>query len=328
MIPSAASTTPPNVAEGTSQEFKFGLTCAYAVIFTIAFLGNSIGLYVVLKKSSSTSVTNLFIANMAVADLMLTFTMMPVQVFFIYKGVSWIPGTLGNLTCKLVFYIIPVSIAATVFTMMFISFDRFYAIFYPLREKIFRKPKILSATIWILSLVLMVPYPMLYQIEYDPQVDKHFCVQEWPWQDKNDVSNAETYRVLRIFHITIFVVLYAWPLSITIVIYFLICRKLWLRKIPGNVTTTNRAAAEKCKRKVVRLLVVIVLVFAICWFPNYVDHYIWFVRPDLLYSIPKEVQLCFLWLAHANSAINPCLYILLNSKFRKELFATIVCRPR
>ena len=265
---------------------------------------------------------------MAVADLMLTFTMMPVQVFFIYKGVSWIPGTLGNLTCKLVFYIIPVSIAATVFTMMFISFDRFYAIFYPLREKIFRKPKILSATIWILSLVLMVPYPMLYQIEYNPQVDKHFCLQEWPWQDKNDVSNAETYRVLRIFHITIFVVLYAWPLSITIVIYFLICRKLWLRKIPGNVTTTNRAAAEKCKRKVVRLLVVIVLVFAICWFPNYVDHYIWFVRPDLLYSIPKEVQLCFLWLAHANSAINPCLYILLNSKFRKELFTTITCRPR
>ena len=265
---------------------------------------------------------------MAVADLMLTFTMMPVQVFFIYKGVSWIPGTLGNLTCKLVFYIIPVSIAATVFTMMFISFDRFYAIFYPLREKIFRKPKILSATIWILSLVLMVPYPMLYQIEYNPRENKHFCLQVWPWQDKNDVTNAETYRVLKIFHTTIFVVLYAWPLTITAVIYFLICRKLWLRKIPGNVTTTNRAAAEKSKRKVVRLLVVIVLVFAICWFPNYVDHYIWFVRPELTNSLPFEVQLCLLWLAHANSAINPCLYILLNSKFRKELFATIVCRPR
>ena len=326
-IPSAASTTPPTVPEGISQEFKFGLTCAYAVIFTIAFLGNSIGLYVVLKRSSSTCVTNLFIANMTVADLMLTCTIMPVQVNFIHGDLSWIPGILGNVTCRLVFYFIPVSIAATVFTMMFISFDRFYAIFYPLREKIFRKPKILSATIWILSLVLMVPYPMLYQIEYDPRENKHFCLQVWPWQDKNDVTNAETYRVLKIFHTTIFVVLYAWPLTITAVIYFLICRKLWLRKIPGNVTTTNRAAAEKSKRKVVRLLVVIVLVFAICWFPNYVDHYIWFVRPELSNSLPVEVQLCFLWLAHANSAINPCLYILLNSKFRKELFATITCRP-
>ena len=184
---------------------------------------------------------------------------------------------------------------------------------HPLREKIFRKPKILSATIWILSLVLMVPYPMLYQIEYNPQVNKHLCLQVWPWQDKNDVSNAETYRVLRIFHITIFVVLYAWPLTITAVIYFLICRKLWLRKIPGNVTTTNRAAAEKSKRKVVRLLVVIVLVFAICWFPNYVDHYIWFVRPDLKNSMPCEANQGFLWLAHAN---------------KKKLIITITCRPR
>ena len=322
-----AATTAGAPPQGTSHEFKIGITCAYAVIFTIAFLGNSFGLYVVLKKSSSTSVTNLFIANMAVADLMLTCTIMPVQVNFIHGDLSWIPGILGNVTCKLVFYFIPVSIAATVFTMMFISFDRFYAIFYPLREKIFRRPKILSATIWILSLVLMVPYPMLYQIEYNPQLNKHFCLQVWPWQDKNDVTNAETYRVLKIFHITIFVVLYAWPLSITIVIYFLICRKLWLRKIPGNVTTTNRAAAEKSKRKVVRLLVIIVLVFAICWFPNYIDHYIWFVRPDLVNSIPQEAQLMFLWLAHANSAINPSLYILLNSKFRKELFITMTCCP-
>ena len=75
---------------------------------------------------------------------------------------------------------------------------------------------------------------MLYQIEYNPRENKHFCLQVWPWQDKNDVTNAEIYRVLKIFHITIFVVLYAWPLTITIVFYFLIYRKLWLRKIPGN----------------------------------------------------------------------------------------------
>ena len=252
---------------------------------------------------------------------------MPFQVAYFYRGTLWIRGTLGNITCKLLFYAIPVSIAATVFTMMFISFDRFYAIFYPLREKIFRKPKILSAIIWILSLVLMVPYPLLYQVQFDPQLNVYDCLQMWPWQDPEDTDLKETYRVLKIFHITLFVVLYAWPLSVTIVIYFLICRKLWLRKIPGNVTDNNRAAAERSKRKVVRLLVIIVVVFAICWFPNYVDHFIWFVRPDLATLIPTEAQFYFLWLAHANSAINPCLYILLNSKFRKELLITMTCCP-
>ena len=105
------------------------------------------------------------------------------------------------------------------------------------------------------------------------------------------------------------VVLNAWPLSITIVIYILICRKLWLRKILGNVTTTNRAAAQTFKLKVVRLLVVIAMVFAICWFPKFCGHYIWFVRPEVCNLLPGEVQLCFLWLAHANRAINSWLYL-------------------
>lgn len=87
MFSSAASTAPPIVPEGISQEFKISIRCAYAVIFTIALLGNSMGLFQVLKGSSSISVMNLFIANMAVADLMLTCTVMPVQVDFTHGDV-------------------------------------------------------------------------------------------------------------------------------------------------------------------------------------------------------------------------------------------------
>ncbi|KAJ7336535.1 hypothetical protein OS493_011745 [Desmophyllum pertusum] len=39
-------------------DLKIGMTSAYAVIFIIALLGNSLGLYVVLKKSSSSRATN------------------------------------------------------------------------------------------------------------------------------------------------------------------------------------------------------------------------------------------------------------------------------
>ena len=302
------------------------MTAAYAVIIFLALLGNSFGLFVVLKKSSSTNVTNLFIANMAVADLLLTCTVMPFSMAYFYRNSRWIGGTLGNITCKALFYVIPIAIAATVFTMMLISFDRFYAIFYPLKEKIFRKPKILSASIWVLSVVLMIPYVLLFQVNYVPTNDTYECMQVWPWADENHTLE-DTYSVLTKFHIVVFVVVYAFPLSITIVIYFLICRKLWLRKIPGNVTDRNRAAAEKSKRKVVRLLVIICVVFAVCWFPVYVNHYFWYVRPDKVHLLPVEVQFIFAWIAHANSAINPCLYILFNAKFRKEFFAIFTCCP-
>ena len=118
------------------------MTLAYGIIFIVALLGNSFGLWVASKKSPINSVTNLFIANMAVADLLLTVTAMPFSVTFFYLRDFWFGGTLGTITCKAMHYAIRVSIAATVLTMTLISFDRFHVVFHPLRGKFFRKPRI------------------------------------------------------------------------------------------------------------------------------------------------------------------------------------------
>ena len=309
---------------GIPLDLKIGLTSAYVVIFLVALFGNSVGFYVVVikKESSSRSVTNLFIGNMAVADLLLTITIMPFSVAFLYRDTLWIGGTLGSITCKALFYVMPVFISASVFTMMLISFDRFYAVFFPLKEKFFQKPKVLSAIIWILSFGLMTPYVLMYQTN-EKQPGVYYCLQEWPWAPPNDTDFTETYKVLKSFHICLFVVLYALPLSVTLFIYFLICRKLWLGKIPGNVTDSKIAAENRSKRKVTCLLVITCVVFAVCWFPVYVNHYVWYVRPDQSHKLPSKVQMLFLWIAHANSALNPCLYILLNKKFRQKFQATL-----
>ena len=309
---------------GIPLDLKIGLTSAYVVIFLVALFGNSVGFYVVVikKESSSRSVTNLFIGNMAVADLLLTITIMPFTVAFLYRDTLWIGGTLGNVTCKALFYVMPVFISASVFTMMLISFDRFYAVFYPLKEKFFQKPKVLSAIIWISSFGLMTPNVLMFQTS-EEQPGVYYCLEKWPWAPPNDTHFTETYKVLKSFHICLFVVLYALPLSVTLFIYFLICRKLWLGKIPGNVTDSKIAAENRLKRKVTCLLVITCVVFAVCWFPVYVNHYFWYVRPDQSHKLPSKVQMLFIWIAHANSALNPCLYILLNKKFRQKFQATL-----
>ncbi|XP_068739326.1 kappa-type opioid receptor-like isoform X2 [Montipora capricornis] len=304
------------VPDQLSLKAQIALTSAYAVTFLIALFGNFFGLLVVLKKSSRNA-TNLFIANMAIADLLLTVTVMPYQVKFLYKGNLWFGGKLGIVTCKVLFYAIPISIAASVLTMMLISFERFYAVFFPLREAIFQRPKILSTMIWILSFALMFPYVFLSDVSFDPDTNGYHCHFDLP---TNNLSEDEIFRVLRIFHISLFVMVYALPLFITIIAYTLICRTLARRKIPGNITDSNRAVVEKSRRKVVRLLVVICVVFALCWFPTYVTHFFWFVLPDQQDKLPYVASFVFLWIAHANSAINPCLYVLLNDGFRKALF--------
>ena len=315
-------------ASGIPADIQIGMTSAYAVIFTFALLGNSLGLCAILKKTSSTNITNVFIANMAVADLLLTLTVMPYTVAYLYRGDVWIGGIMGEITCRAIFYAIPVSIAATVLTMMVISLDRFYAIYYPLRENIFQKPIILSSIIWSLSLVLMLPYALLFQVKFDPGLNAYVCLQVWPWADPSDITYAETYRVLRFFHISNFILMYVLPLLSTITIYILICRKLTRRQIPGNVTQGLRAMADNSKRKVVRLLVIICVVFAVCWFPTYVNHYFTYVlQPGQGPKLPFSVQLVFTWIAHLNSAINPFLYILLNKKFRVALFSVLPVPP-
>ena len=112
--------------------------------------------------------------------------------------------------------------------------------------------------------------------------------------------------------------------------YVLICRKLWPRKIPEKVSGKSRTVVEMSKRKVVRLLIVIIVVFALCWFPTYVNHCFLIIRPEQVHKLPAEVKYMFVWLAHANSAINPCLYILLNYNFRNRLVSLLVrcLRPR
>jgi len=75
-------TFPPPPPFFIPEGIKIGMTKENKMIFNIALLGKTLGLFVVLKKSShSTRVTNLFIANMAVADLLLTFTMTPDRPF-------------------------------------------------------------------------------------------------------------------------------------------------------------------------------------------------------------------------------------------------------
>ncbi|XP_068670093.1 neuropeptide SIFamide receptor-like isoform X2 [Montipora foliosa] len=301
-----------------SSNAQIAFTSAYAVTFLIAFFGNSFGLFIVLKKSTR-RVTNLFIANMAIADLLLTLTAMPYQVAYLYKGTLWFGGILGIVTCKMLSYAVPISVAASVSTMMFISFERFYAVLSPLREAIFQRPKILSTMIWVLSFALMFPYAFLSNVIFVPVTNGYYC----EIAPSKDLSQNEVYRVFKILHISIFVVVYALPLLITIVIYNLICRKVVHRKIPGNMTDSNRAVVEKSRRKVVRLLVVICVVFALCWFPTYINHFYMFVRPDQKHKLPRVVIFVFFWIGHANSAINPCLYILLNDGYRKALFALL-----
>ena len=293
-------------------ETKVGFTFAYITIFVISLLGNSVGLKVVVSaKTPSKRITYLLIKNLAVADLILTLTVMPYSVLLMcFDHHRWFGGTMGTITCKLFYYAIPVSIAASVITLTIISIDRFFAIYYPLKLTLFHKHKTITMIIWSVSLFAVTPYLLLFKVKKFG--DYCVCLPVWPWS-KNVI---ETYHAMRAFHIFGFIVFYALPLLITAVVNYLVARRVWFHKSPGNASS-NRASTA-ARRKVIRMLAIVVVGFALCWLPTYINHYFMFFQPAVFEKqIPIAVSTFNFWLGHANSAINPLFYIVLNRRFRK-----------
>lgn len=129
-------------------------TTAYAVTIICGLVGNGLGISLALRRKAGNRATNLLITNMAAADLLVTLFAMPYSVLFINVGQQWIGGVIGQVTCKFVHFAYQISIPASIFTVLLVSFDRYFAICYPMKANVFRNGKVMTTTIWISSAAL------------------------------------------------------------------------------------------------------------------------------------------------------------------------------
>ncbi|XP_022245713.1 neuromedin-K receptor-like [Limulus polyphemus] len=76
---------------------------------------------------------------------------------------------------------------------------------------------------------------------------------------------------------------------------------------------------------VVRMLVAVALVFAICWLPYHVYFIYAYHHPKILKTdYIQHVYLAFYWLAMSNSTYNPIVYYCMNNRF-KRYFRKVLC---
>ncbi|KDR22267.1 Orexin receptor type 1, partial [Zootermopsis nevadensis] len=90
------------------------------------------------------SVTNYFLVNLSVADLLVTLICMPVAISQAVIKL-WL---YGEFMCKITYYLQGVSVGASVFTITAMSIDRYLAIRHPMAfRKIFNKTTTLFVSI-------------------------------------------------------------------------------------------------------------------------------------------------------------------------------------
>lgn len=298
--------------ESLTHDIKITITSLYGVSFLFGLVGNALGLYIISRKCGMKAASHLLIGNLACSNLLITLIVMPMSVFFLYNKHHWHGGTAGAVTCKLLQYLFLFPIATSILTILVVSIDRFFAVFHPLRAKVFRRPKIMTATIWICSTILMSPTLAIYKVISSPD-GKWFCVSYFG-QDSHRADFLS-----KVYYSLIFVLFYLLPLLVITVLYALICYRLYHRKVPGlSRAQAYKQTVKKSKRKVVKVLIMIVVVFALCWCPAHVMHYVVIFQSEFYARIPAYIFPLLLWISHTNSAIEPCLYMLLSQNFRRE----------
>ncbi|KAK3733771.1 hypothetical protein QZH41_000679 [Actinostola sp. cb2023] len=301
-----------NIRQETPVETNLKLT-AYTVAFVLAVIGNILIIAIVLRKSHFKTTTNLFIINMAFSDVMMAFVCMPTTMYTIATkniGQSILTGTFGIAICKVLPFLQGLSIAVSILTLTTLAADRFLAIVYPFRNFISKsRSKLLIAAVWIVGGCFNAP--SLYAMTLYEENDRSFCFEKWaPHFDETKASQRYT--------IVLFVFLYAIPLMLITFFYAALIRELW----QGSRHHSNQTRAFSENKSVLKMVLTVVIIFAVCWLPLHVIFFvIMFTEDRALLTCGLKPSIVFMgwFMGHVNSAINPVIYFVFNDSFRREI---------
>ena len=86
--------------------------------------------------------------------------------------------------------------------------------------------------------------------------------------------------------------------------------------------------SQSARRSVIRMLVIVVVLFATCWFPYHVVFFYIEYTATASGPSPAIVRVVYFvqWFAFANSACNPLVYAVLNLNYRREFVRILRCQ--
>ncbi|KFB44300.1 AGAP001379-PA-like protein [Anopheles sinensis] len=310
-----------NVSRWITFSFSYRFRVAYALVFIVGLLGNISVVIVVKKSTMMRSPTNRFIVNLAYADLLVNFLCLP----FTLIGNLYPAWILGVFFCKGVSYLQGVSVSASVNTLMAISIERCCAISFPISGTITtRQYRLIVSIIWFIALSINLPWLAIYLIASPNSRSSYYplaliCTELWP----TPASESWYFLFANLFFC------YLGPLIVISICYVIIWKNVAYRNLPREMIINRKNDVfNRSKVKVIKMVFVVIITFAISWLPLYAIFCFVKFAGDLVYDDAVQSFILTIlpvaqWLGASNSCINPILYAFMNRKFRagfKKLF--------
>lgn len=287
---------------------------AYSILSIVALFGNLLVCHVIVKNPRLHTVTHLFIANMAVSDLLLTCVNYPVM---LARRVTdqWLYGAAA---CHIVHATLQTSVYVSTFTMTAIAVDRYFVILYPLRPRLApRGGSVVVLVTWTLGVLCSLPVALFARVE-----DVEFFFET---STRCRVVYPEpAVMVERGVTLGTFVAQYVVPMALTAFAYGQIVRFMWFERLTvGQPSEVQQKSHDRTRRKTVKMLIVVVAVFSACWLPLNMYHLLTDLHPGGAHS--SAAYLACHWLATSSACYNPFIYCWLNESFQNELRNLFAC---
>ena len=178
---------------------------------------------------------------------------------------------------------------------------------------------VIISSIWTIALGSQVPTLMVGDLYYPAPYSA--CIEIWP-----NMSSMKAFKT------SLFVFFYLIPLFVITICYIRMASMLWHSSDFGHASAATQASAvgvrrHQSRRKIARLVLVLVVGFAFCWFPWHLRNWQEMYMRD---SLPGNLGVYYYGvvvrvLSYSNSCMNPILYSFLGENFRAYFKKAFSC---
>ncbi|KAF1771085.1 hypothetical protein GCK72_002910 [Caenorhabditis remanei] len=328
------------IAPVGTQPIDITLAFVFSAISVIGVLGNLLVITVVLKVRGMKTPTNCYLVSLAASDTLFFFASMPHEMMYLLgPNDHYLFGKVG---CVLLTYLPYLAMNTSSLSILAFTIERYYGICNPYKARTMctvKRATCIICGIWVFSMLYHSYWLFLATlIQDDIGTSCSFRLER----------NSHAYKIVFLLD---FVLWYVLPILCDIIIYAKIgitlsqCGDKIKKSVkPKKISVSNdmsiieksktsstsmghysgrdshisgKRNSTRGKNQVVKMLAIVVAVFAICWLPyrgmvvynSFVSDpkYSW--SPDWYINLSKT-------LVFINCAINPILYNLMSARFR------------
>ncbi|KAK1891210.1 Gonadotropin-releasing hormone II receptor [Dissostichus eleginoides] len=255
------------------------------------------------------------IINLTAADLLVTFIVMPVDAVWNIT-VQWLAG---DLACRLLMFLKLQAMYSCAFVTVVISLDRQLAILNPLAISMARRRNRVMLTVaWAMSALFSIPQIFIfhnvtitYPANFTQCTTRGSFVTHW----QETAYNMFTFSCLFLLPLVLMIICYTR-------IFIQISRRMSKKNFSPNEPNLrcSKNNIPRARMRTLKMSIVIVISFIVCWTPYYLlGLWYWFSPDDLEGKVSHSLTHILFIFGLFNTCLDPIIYGLFTIRFRKGL---------